>query len=89
MFTPIQSAGALYLPPYGIGWFARWTRAIDETAERYVKTFGGVVLVEATKQIYAATAVGQVPRRRRRVLVPLPGRAVARGHHPLDVGEKS
>ncbi len=79
MFTPLQGATALYVPP------SRWrmvltaAEAWEEIGARWFPVFGGVVMVEATKQIYAATA--RPVRRRRRagvprpVLVPRPARA--------------
>jgi hypothetical protein len=45
---------------------AAWERIGD----RLFKTFAGVVLVEASKQVYAATPVREV--RRRPLLVPVP-----------------
>jgi SAM-dependent methyltransferase len=75
LFTPVQGAGALYLPPWGIRLMSRSASAVDEIGERWFRTFAGVVLVEAQKQVYAASAV-RAPKRRR-LLVPLPGRAVS------------
>ena len=79
MFTPVQGAGALYLPPWVIRVMNRSAGAIDELGERWFRTVAGVVLVEAAKQVYAASAV-RVPKRRR-LLVPLPGRAVSAAQH--------
>ncbi|MBM3533633.1 MAG: class I SAM-dependent methyltransferase [Alphaproteobacteria bacterium] len=77
LFTPVQSASALFLPPQALVPLARWSRDIDEFGERWASTFAGVVMVEAAKQIYAGTAIPQGVRKRKRVLVQIQGGAVA------------
>lgn len=77
LFTPVQSATALFLPPQAVVPLARWARDLDNIGERWASTFAGVVVVEAAKQIYAGTAVPQSGRKRKRVLVPIQGGAVA------------
>jgi hypothetical protein len=79
LFTPVQGMGALYLPPWGMRLMSRSAAAFDELGERWFRTFAGVVLVEAAKQVYAASAI-RAPRRRR-LLVPLPSRAVSAAQH--------
>jgi SAM-dependent methyltransferase len=63
-FTPVGSAAALFIPPVRrrviLGSAPAWERA----GARWFPTFAGVVLVEATKQIYAKSAATRVPRRR-------------------------
>jgi hypothetical protein len=49
--------------------------AIERLGERWFQRFAGVVLVEATKQIYAPTAVRAVAKRRP-ALVPVPNGVV-------------
>jgi SAM-dependent methyltransferase len=69
-FTPERSAGALFMPPTRSRVMLRSAAAWEKVGERWFTTFAGVVLVEATKQIYAKT-----PARRaesRRVYLPLP-----------------
>ena len=69
-FTPLRSATALHVPP------SRWrmvltaAEAWEEAGARWFPAFGGVVMVEATKQIYAAAL--RPARRRRRAGLPLP-----------------
>lgn len=77
LYTPVQSAAALFSPPQAIVPLARWARDLDNVGERWASTFAGVVMVEAAKQIYAGTAVPQSGRKRKRVLVPIQGGAVA------------
>jgi SAM-dependent methyltransferase len=63
LFTPEQARGALYVPP------TRWRMVLasalawEEVGPRWFGTFAGVVMAEATKQIYAGTAE---PAKRRR-----------------------
>jgi hypothetical protein len=51
--------------------------AVEKLGDRWFQAISGVVMVEASKQIYAATPVQSVPARRRRRLVALPGRGAA------------
>lgn len=70
LFTPLQTARALYLPPLHRRLLIGSAPAWENVGGRWFQVFGGVVLVEAGKQIYAATPVQAKPRRR--VLVGLP-----------------
>jgi SAM-dependent methyltransferase len=72
MFTPIQTAGALYMPPASRRFLLAWAPAWEELGERWFQTFAGVVMIEATKQVYGAVPVEPV-RKRRRVYMPVPG----------------
>lgn len=55
-------AGALYLPPFERFGFPRALWAVEGLGSRWMSGFGGVLIVEAEKQIYRA-----VPNRPRRV----------------------
>lgn len=70
LFTPLQTARALYLPPLHARLMLGSAPAWEQVGARWFQAFGGVVIVEAGKQLYAATAVPAKPRRR--VLVGLP-----------------
>jgi SAM-dependent methyltransferase len=63
MFTPYQSGTALYVPPVGSRMVLSSAAAWEEIGQRWFKTFAGVVMFEATKQIYAAPAVPSLARR--------------------------
>jgi SAM-dependent methyltransferase len=76
-FDPVRHEGALYLPPVQARLILRTSALWQRLGPIFGKPFGGVVLVEATKQVYGARPVAS--RVRRRVLVPLPGSAVAAG----------
>ena len=64
MFAPVSRAGALYVPPARSRMIQSSARAWENVGVRWFKGFGGVVMVEASKQIYAATPAGAVARRR-------------------------
>lgn len=53
MFTPVQSAQALFSPPYSYRWLIKSTAALENVGERWFPRLSGVVMIEATKQIYA------------------------------------
>jgi SAM-dependent methyltransferase len=76
MFTPLQTARALYLPP--VDWKVMLTSAsaLEKIGSRWFEGFAGVLLIEAGKQIYAASPSKAVAQRQRRFVV-LPGRAPA------------
>lgn len=64
MFTPYQSSTALYVPPVGSRMILSSAAAWEEIGQRWFTTFAGVVMFEATKQIYAAPPVAAVVRKR-------------------------
>lgn len=71
MFVPLQSQAALFLPPVRSRVMLRSAPAWEKLGERWFPRFAGVVLVEATKQIYAAGIPSERPGRHRAYL-PLP-----------------
>jgi len=71
MFAPSLTAHALYMPPSNSPLLLRSAPAVEKLGERWFNRFSGVVLIEATKQIYARPK-GRAVRIRR--LLPLPGR---------------
>lgn len=84
MFTPVTTGGALFLPPTTSRTALRLAPAIEELGQRWFEGFAGVNLVEATKQIYAASGLREAKAGRRGYL------PVAQGfsrHMPLKVGE--
>ncbi|MGE5548331.1 MAG: class I SAM-dependent methyltransferase [Solirubrobacterales bacterium] len=70
MFTPVSTTGALFVPPTTSRMILRSAPAFEELGRRWFETFAGVVIVEATKQIYAATPLRDA-KQRRRVYVPV------------------
>lgn len=64
MFTPVATDAALFIPPVRSRMVLRSAAAWERIGRRWFPTFAGVVLVEATKQIYAKPIATRVPRRR-------------------------
>jgi SAM-dependent methyltransferase len=71
-FTPERSAGALFVPPTVSRFLLRSAGVWERIGELWFGTFAGVVVVEATKQIYAAKPKVE-KLRRAHVLLPIPG----------------
>src|SRR5207302_1739080 len=63
-FTPIGSDTALFIPPATSRVMLRSAAAWERIGKRWFPTFAGVLMVEATKQIYAKPAAVRAPRRR-------------------------
>src|SRR5829696_3403214 len=63
-FTPVGSDTALFIPPSTSRMTLRSAAAWERAGRRWFPTFAGVLLVEATKQIYAKPAAVRAPRRR-------------------------
>lgn len=57
MFMPLQLSAALFMPPFRSRFFLRSATAWEKLGGRWFQGFAGVVMVEAAKQIYAATAL--------------------------------
>ncbi len=72
MFTPGETTRALYLPPINRRLVLKSAPALERLGGSLFQTVAGVLLVEATKQVYAATPGKAVARRR---FVVLPGGA--------------
>jgi SAM-dependent methyltransferase len=53
MFVPLQTATALFLPPVGWRLFGRFAYGFERVGVRWFPSFGGALVVEAEKQIYA------------------------------------
>ena len=68
-FTPLATGTALFVPPLTSRLWLTSAGAIERLGERWFQRFAGVVMVEATKQIYAPTPV-RATAKRRPVLVP-------------------
>jgi len=65
--------GALFVPPTASRFMLRSAPVWERLGEMWFRTFAGVVVVEATKQIYAAKPMVERLKQRRRVLLPMPG----------------
>ena len=78
MFTPTRTDRALYVPPTRSRTLLRWAGPWERMGQRWFPTFAGVIMIEAGKQLYAASAARGKVRRRRPVVVPL-SQAMRRG----------
>jgi len=63
-FTPVGSHAALFVPPSARRMILRSAPAWERIGHRWFPTVAGVILVEASKQIYAKPTMVRVPRRR-------------------------
>ncbi|MEX1110077.1 MAG: methyltransferase domain-containing protein [Dongiaceae bacterium] len=70
MFTPLGTLRALYMPPMRLRPMLRMAGAWERAGSRLFPRLGGVMVIEAAKQLYGANAVPV--RRRRPVVVPMP-----------------
>lgn len=53
LFVPLQTATALFTPPLGWRLLGRFAFSLENLGARWLPTFGGALVVEAEKQIYA------------------------------------
>ena len=87
-FAPEATERAVYLPPFRLKMLMRAAAAWEQAGARWFPGFGGVVMIEASKQVYRL--VRPVERvRPRPLLVPIPGAAtarIARSSDPTDPG---
>jgi SAM-dependent methyltransferase len=63
-FTPVASAAALFVPPTTSRMVLSAAGAWEGVGARWFTSFAGVVVIEATKQIYAKAAPSRESRRR-------------------------
>jgi SAM-dependent methyltransferase len=78
MFTPVEWASALFMPPMSWRMVMRSAIAWERLGVSLWPRFSGVILVEATKQIYAPTGHRERARRRLPLVSPVRGAAPAR-----------
>lgn len=73
LFAPLDCTGALYAPPARSVFMLRTAPALERFGNRWWPAFGGVVMVEASKQVYAVTPDGgRRKRARAHVAAPRP-----------------
>lgn len=76
MFSPESWHYALYTPPFNWRILTRWPAFWERFGLILWPTFSGVIMVEATKQVYAAMPVRETARAVRRRVMPVPAGAV-------------
>jgi SAM-dependent methyltransferase len=77
MFTPLSFKNCLYFPPFGTRQLLRDGLRWEAIGSRVWPRFSGVVLAEATKQVYALAPDGGARRRVRAKPVLIPSGAVS------------
>lgn len=82
LFVPSQTTTALFVPPVGWKLFGRFAYGLERLGVRWFPTFGGALVVEAEKQIYAplnATPAPSGARAAVKVAVNAAGSGIRRG----------
>lgn len=77
LFTPLETGAALFTPPFGSRLWLRSTNAWEGLNWPWLQRFAGVVITEASKQLYSPSAVRPVARAR---IIPVRPRPVAVTH---------
>lgn len=89
MFTPTERSASLFLPPFESRPGLRSLMAAERMGRRWWAGLGGVLLMEAEKQIYAMTGTTQQrATRRRAIILPQPQGAVNAKDQPRDLRTK-
>lgn len=63
MYMPLDSHGALFVPPFTSRMWLSTAPAFEKMGRRLFSTFAGVIITEASKQIYAGTPVTERKRK--------------------------
>jgi SAM-dependent methyltransferase len=75
MFTPTRTGRALYIPPMRSRALLRSAPAWERVGSRLFPTFAGAVMIEAGKQLYAASTRPMRRPFRKAIVVPFPNTA--------------
>ncbi len=73
MFSPVRKSAALFVPPSARNFVLRFSSSFERAGSRWWRNFGGVRLVEASKQIYGLNPSIPARRVRKRAPVASPG----------------
>ena len=76
LFAPAEQAHALFMPPSRKKIVLRSAQPLERLGNRWFQAVSGVLLIEASKQLYAATPVHEKAPKRRR-LIAISGRAAS------------
>jgi SAM-dependent methyltransferase len=72
LFSPEEWEYALYMPPFNWAVLLRWPLFWERLGLVLWPAFSGVIVVEATKQVYAALPARAAERKVKRRIVPIP-----------------
>ncbi len=72
LFMPERHTGALFMPPIKWRMLLGGAPAWEEVGARWLPGLCGVTIIEASKQLYAASGVKERATRPRRIMVPIP-----------------
>jgi SAM-dependent methyltransferase len=86
LFSPEEWEYALYMPPFNWAVLLRWPLFWERLGLVLWPAFSGVILVEATKQVYAAVPAREVRKVKRRI-VPVPAGVTPHEAHPTDLDQ--
>jgi hypothetical protein len=67
LFTPLEWASALFMPPLDRPWLVRWATAFERVGARLWPGFAGVIIVEARKELMGAVPKTAPERRVKRL----------------------
>jgi len=84
-FSPENWDYALYMPPFNWRILLRWPVFWERLGLVLWPTFSGVILVEATKQVYAAVPLRELRKVRRRI-VPIPAGVTPQAASAVAIG---
>lgn len=76
LFAPTEQAHALFVPPSQKRILLKSAHAFERAGNRWFQAISGVLLIEASKQLYAGTPVHAAAPKQRR-LVAIPGRSAS------------
>ena len=68
MFISNQISRALFVPPYHWRVIVRSAYGLEDLGSQWLNHLGGVVMIEASKQIYAPSKIKSVRNRDRRLM---------------------
>jgi SAM-dependent methyltransferase len=85
MVSPEEWDYALYMPPFSWRILLKWPLFWERLGLVLWPTFSGVIMVEATKQVYAAVPARETSKVRRRIL-PVPAGVTPRRASSFETG---
>ncbi len=90
-FTPLRADHALYIPPSQSRIFLSTASAWENIGHKWFRNLSGVLIIEASKDVYAGTAVAQVAWKgkyqvAKKLVLPINNKNPSNGLHNLSFG---